>query len=299
MRASNYDANQSRKLTVCSTQDSLLYARRFALRMMIITSRDNSLLRQARAVRDGRVEELIFVEGLRLAEEAMRSNLKIEAVIVSEELAEKEKAQSLIDELNRVSPRIASVNEKLLDSISYTKTPQGIVVLAARPETSLEHFILEGRQPSLIVIMHRINNPVNVGAILRTAEAAGATGAIATVNTTDPLSPKSLRGAMGSSFRLPIWFGPAYKEALAWCEGRNIQTICADVNAAANYDNIDWRRPSALILGPESEGLSTSEIEMANGAARIPMHGLAESLNVAVATGILLYEAARQRTMTG
>jgi TrmH family RNA methyltransferase len=264
--------------------------------MMEITSRDNSLLRQARSVRDGKLNELIFIEGLRLAEEALRSKLNIEAVIVSQQLAQKEKAEGVVNQLGHASPRMASVSEKLLESISYTKTPQGIVVLASRPETTQKHFAKNNHEPSLIVIMHRINNPVNVGAILRTAEAAGATGAIATQNTSDPLSPKSLRGAMGSAFRLPIWLGPTYDQALAWCDERGIQMICADVDASTDYDEVDWRRPSALILGPESEGLSNAEISMANKAVRIPMHGLAESLNVAVATGVLLYEAARQRT---
>ena len=100
----------------------------------MITGRDNSLLRRARAVRDGKVDELIFVEGLRLCEEALRSELRIEAVIYSEEIASKERAARLIDELGKVSERVASVSENLLASISYTKTPQGIVALAARPE---------------------------------------------------------------------------------------------------------------------------------------------------------------------
>lgn len=260
-----------------------------------ITSRDNSLLRQARAVRDGKVEELIFIEGLRLSEEAMRSHLKIEAVIVSAELAQKEKAADLLKELGQVSNKLASVSEKLLESISYTKTPQGIVLLASRPETDKQHFEANQTEPALIVVMHRINNPVNVGAILRTAEAAGATGALATQNTADPFSPKSLRGAMGSAFRLPIWFGPTYQDALSWCEQKGIQTICADVHASSDYDEVHWQRPSALVLGPESEGLSREEIAEANQSVRIPMQGRAESLNVAVAAGVLLYEAARQR----
>lgn len=264
--------------------------------MKTITSRDNSLLRQARAVRDGKVKELIFIEGLRLAEEALRSNLNIDAVIVSDQLAQKEKAENLINELGQVSQRVASVSEKLLESISYTKTPQGIVLLASRPEVSKEVFAMSNLESSLIVLMHRINNPVNVGAILRTAEAAGATGAIATQNTADPFSPKSLRGAMGSAFRLPVWFGPTYDEAVAWCGDRGIQTICADVHASTSYDEADWQRPTALILGPESEGLSSAEIAKANEAVRIPMYGSAESLNVAVAAGVMLYEAARQRT---
>ena len=150
---------------------------------MHITSRDNSLLRQARAVRDGKIEEKIVIEGLRLCEEAHRSALNIEAVIVSEELLRKERAAPVINELSRVSKRVASVSEKLLASISYTKTPQGIVVLADRPESSEERLAASLNDIPLLVVLHQINNPVNVGAILRTAEAAGATGVITTANT--------------------------------------------------------------------------------------------------------------------
>src|SRR5713101_8076247 len=100
---------------------------------MKITSRDNSLLRRARAVRDGKIKESIFVEGLRLCEEALSSGLKIEAVIHSEEFARKERAARLIEELGRLCETGAAVSEKLLESISYTRTPQGIIVLASRP----------------------------------------------------------------------------------------------------------------------------------------------------------------------
>lgn len=260
-----------------------------------ITSRDNSLLRQARAVRDGKVAELIFVEGLRLSEEVLRSELSIEAVIVSDQLAQKDRASALLTELAAKAARVANVSEKLLESISYTKTPQGVVVLASRPNSGSEHLAANQPDNPLIVVMHRINNPVNVGAVLRTAEAAGATGAIATQQTSDPFSPKSLRGAMGSAFRLPVWFGPSYEETIAWCRERGLQTVCASVNGTQNHDEANWTKPCAVIMGPESEGLSEAEISLASDCVRIPMQGLAESLNVAVAAGVLLYEAARQR----
>jgi TrmH family RNA methyltransferase len=261
----------------------------------MITSRDNSQLRLARSVRDGKTQDLIFVEGLRLCEEALRSSLSIESVIVSDELAAKEKAASLIQQLTAASKRIAFVSEKLLESISYTRTPQGIVLLAGRPETTEQYFTAKQTEPALVVIMHRINNPVNVGAILRTAEAAAATGAIATQHTADPFSAKALRGAMGSAFRLPVWFAPTFSEVVGWCSRHGIQTVCADVHASTGYDEVLWTQPSALILGAESSGLTREEIAAASASVRIPMRKPAESLNVAVATGVLLYEAARQR----
>lgn len=262
---------------------------------MKITSRDNSLLRHARAVRDGKIDESIFIEGLRLCEEALRSSLRIEAVIYSDHLVKKDRAAKLIDKLEAQSEKSALVSEKLLESISYTKTPQGIVVIAARPMTSEDQF--KKRQPAnpLLVILHGLNNPVNVGAILRTAEAAGATGVITTANTADPFSPKSLRGAMGSAFRLPVWTNGKYPTVLQWCHKESIQAICADAEASQSYTAVDWRKPSALVVGPESTGLSAAEMKLADVAARIPMKGSTESLNVAVAAGIFLYEANRQR----
>ncbi len=262
---------------------------------MLITSRDNSLLRQARAVRDGKVDKLIFIEGLRLSEEALHSNLSLEAVIFSEEIAKKPKAARVINSLSKICARLVSVSEKLLESISFTKTPQGIIVLAQRPDTSEARLAHNIHDLPLVVIVHQLNNPVNVGAILRTAEAAGATGVIATKNTTDPFSPKALRGAMGSAFRLPIWNGASYREAIEFCHNKGILSVCAAATARLAYTEINWARACALILGPESTGLAVSEINAASEAVRIPMQGSVESLNVSVAAGILLYEAVRQR----
>jgi RNA methyltransferase, TrmH family len=263
---------------------------------MKITSRDNSLLRQARAVRDGKVDELIYVEGLRLSAEALRSKLELEAVIFSEQLASKEKAGATIDELAKASARVASVSEKLLESISYTKTPQGIVVLAQRPESSEQRLAASLTKNPLLVVLHQINNPVNVGAILRTAEAAGATGIITTQNTSDPFSPKSLRGAMGSAFRLPIWRNTNFTDAVEWCHTKKIRLVGTDAGARSNHTDWDWTRATALVLGPESTGLSDEELQATDQTVRIPMWGEVESLNVSVAAGVLLYEAARQRS---
>lgn len=262
-----------------------------------IRSRDNSLLRQARAVRDGKDHELIFVEGVRLCEEALRSGLKLEGVIYSEEIAHKPKATALLGEFSAVCDRLGEVSESLLATVSYTKTPQGMILLAKRPATGRHTLATNQGRPHLLVIMDGINNPVNVGAILRTAEAAGATGVIVTGDSSDPFSPKALRGAMGSAFRLPIWSKASYQEALAWCDENKVRTVCADLEGARQHSEIDWTEASALIVGPESTGLSSEQVQMADEVVRIPMSGEVESLNVAVAAAIILYEANRQRSL--
>lgn len=263
---------------------------------MKITSRDNSLLRQAREVRDGKAPDSIFVEGLRLCEEALRSNLNIEAVIYSENIARKDRAANLIQKLESIAPQAASVSEKLLESISYTKTPQGIVVIAARPQLTEAQFKATQPKNPLLVVLHGINNPVNVGAILRTSEAAGSTGVIATKGTSDPFSPKSLRGAMGATFRLPVWTGAEFREVIDWCRTHSIQTASAVTNATRSFVDFDWRIPTALVMGAESAGLSEIEVAATDESVAIPMQGSTESLNVAVAAGVLLYEAYRQRS---
>jgi TrmH family RNA methyltransferase len=232
---------------------------------------------------------------MRLCEEALTSGLRIHAVVFSDEIARKEKAAWLIEKLSIACDRLVCVSEKLLTYISYSKTSQGILLLASRPEASESLLTARQTETPLIVVMHRITNPVNLGAILRTSEATGATGAIATENATDPFSPKALRGAMGAAFRLPIWYKPTYAEMLDWCAKQGITTICADLKSEKNYTDLDWTRPSALIMGPETSGLSTAEIAAADEAVRIPMREPVESLNVSVAAGVMLYEAARQR----
>lgn len=260
-----------------------------------ITSRTNPLLRHARAVRDGKVPGRIFIEGLRLCEEAARAGISLEVVLHTPRFASEERGARLLRELSARATEIRSVGEQVFDSLADTKTPQGIVIIGARPETGRRAFESRIGQTPLLVIMHRINNPANCGGILRTAEAAGADGAILTKGATDPFAPKALRGAMGSSFRIPLWTGVNYAEALGWCAERRINTICTDASASTSYADIDWRKPSALIVGPESTGLEFKEQARADQGVKIPMRSPVESLNVAVAAGIALYEARKQR----
>jgi len=261
----------------------------------IIISRDNALVKSARAVRDGRIRELIFIEGLRLCEEAINSSLAIQDVICAEKIASDERGRRLLNAFQERGKSITFVSEFVFASISDTKAPQGLVALALRPDTNTSALLEKAVETPLLIIMHRINNSSNAGAILRTAEAAGAGGAILTEGTADIFSPKALRGAMGSSFRLPLWANASFQEVLAWCKHNGISTICADLRAASAHNEIDWTRPSALIVGAEATGLSIEEIALADKTLRIPMRPPVESLNVAVATAIVLYEAARQR----
>ncbi|MBV8857105.1 MAG: RNA methyltransferase [Acidobacteria bacterium] len=259
-----------------------------------ITSRKNQFAQRARAVRDGREREFVFVEGTRLVEEALGASIAFEAVLYTRSLAEDERGASLLKKLQAVCRNTYAVSEDVLESVSDTKTPQGVLALARRPQTGREVLERAAGVP-LVVVMHGANNPSNAGAVLRVAEAAGATGVVLTKGSTDPLSPKGLRGSMGSAFRLPLWTGPTLEEALGWCSERGIRTVATAAGAPRLHTEIDWTPPRAVFLGPEAGGLSDEEARAADDAVRIPMRAPVESLNLATALAVVLYEAARQR----
>jgi TrmH family RNA methyltransferase len=260
----------------------------------LITSRKNSLAQLARSVRDGREREALFVEGLRLCEEALRAGVSFDFVLYARSLGESARGSRLLASLREVCPRVLAVSDEVLESVSDTKTPQGVVAVARRPQSGPE--VLEAsRSTPLVVILHGANNPSNAGAALRVAEAAGATGLVITKGSVDLFSPKSLRGSMGSAFRLPVWAGATFEEALRWCDERRIRTIASDASARASHTEIDWKTPRAVVLGPEAGGLTDVEVRACDESVRIPMREPVESLNLTTALAVLLYEAARQR----
>lgn len=260
-----------------------------------ITSRKNPLVQRARAVRDGRDRSHLFIEGLRLSEEVLRAGLGCELVFHARSFTDEERGARLVENLKRAGAHIMPVSDAVLESLSDTVTSQGVVVIAERPacgRDALEAAPISNRP---IVIMHRVNNPSNAGAMLRVAEAAGASAAISTEGSTDLLSPKALRGAMGSAFRLPLWMGATLSEALEWCASRDVLPVAADGGAARLHTELDWTVRRAIVVGPEARGFEPGEIEEIGESVRIPMREDVESLNVSVALAVLLYEAARQR----
>lgn len=260
----------------------------------LITSRGNALAQRARSVRDGRERESVFVEGVRLCEEALRAGVGFDFVLYTRTLEEVARGARLLASLREVCARVVAVNEGVLESVSDTKTPQGVAAVARRPQSGPELLARVETMP-LVVILHGANNPSNAGAALRVAEAAGATGVVATRGSADLFSPKSLRGSMGSAFRVPVWEGAAFEEALAWCAARGIGTIATGAVARKTHTEIDWTTPRAVVLGPEAGGLTDAEVRACDDSLRVPMREPVESLNLTTALAVVLYEAARRR----
>jgi TrmH family RNA methyltransferase len=265
--------------------------------MLKISSRDNQRIKQARKVRESLIEDAIFVEGLRLAEEVLRSNLEISDIFFTDSFSQTERGQVFLRNVENFNS--AQVSEKIFNSLSDTKTPQGIILICERPETNKKAFeaLLQTDSKKLphLVLLHQINNPTNQGAILRTCEAVGVSGVILTKNSADIFSPKALRGAMGASLRLPIWSNVDFFDVISWARRENFTSVCADVNAKKSYLEIDWKKPRLLVFGSEAHGLSQEERNVIDESLIIPMENQVESLNLAVSSGVILYEAKRQR----
>ncbi len=262
-----------------------------------ITSRDNRRLVRTRKVRDGKEPSLIFIEGRRLVSEALRSELKIEECFVSENFRDEE----LLDAVNRKAAAMAILPEKIYDSITDTKKSQGIVLIAERPANSWAalELRLAGASLPIVIFLNEANNPSNLGAIFRTAEAADTAGIIVSRNSADAFSPKALRAAMGAAFRIPVLENADFYKTLQWAGDRNLTATACDIDAEDEYFEADWKLPRLLIFGSEAHGLDRTEIEMANETIRIPMENDVESLNLAVSAGIILFEAKRQNIVTG
>lgn len=262
----------------------------------IITSRANALVKRVRATRDGHARESIFIEGVRLCEDAVAaSGLRLTDAVYTARLAATERGGELLRLITaRDGVRVVEATEDVFSSLADTRNSQGILLLAERPATGVERLRVEDLRASLVVVLHGLTNPANAGAILRAAEAAGATGVIATAGTCDLFNPKALRGAMGSTFRLPLWADAAVESIAAWCDERGIRLFALDARGRETHAEIDWAHPSAIVVGAEGAGLADAS-ELRATRLRIPMRHPVESLNAAVALGVVLYEAARQR----
>jgi TrmH family RNA methyltransferase len=188
---------------------------------------------------------------------------------------------------------LVPVTEAVMANLSDTVQPQGIVLLAARPTHRLEE-VLDRRDP-LIVCLDAVQDPGNVGAILRTAEAAGAAGAFLLKGSAEPFAPKTLRSSMGSAFRLPIVAGVEIGDLLRAVETKQILVATTTPDGDSIYSDYDWRRPTMAVFGNEAKGVGRELMERADVRLRIPLCEPVESLNVAAAASVVLFESARQR----
>lgn len=257
----------------------------------MITSASNQQIRRIRKLlsraKSRREEKLFVVEGRKMTAEAP-SEL-VAGVYCSESFAADEKNQDLIDRMN---PEI--VAESVFQSVSDTLTPQGILAVVRQQSYSLDDLCLEGRP---LLILESIQDPGNLGTMLRTGEGAGIGGVIMNRQTVDLYNPKTVRSTMGSLYRVPFYITDDLSETIAELKSRGYRTYAAHLRGEGSYTDQDYRGAAAFLIGNEGNGLSDEIADLADCYIRIPMEGSVESLNAAVAAALLMYEARRQRNL--
>ena len=253
-----------------------------------ISSRQNSLVRQFREVAQGDAPDRMLLDGEHLIAEAIDSGVAIEIAAFAERIATGPVASRLSQQTRKVI-----VSDAVLNAISPVQSPSGIVAIARRPSSDLDGVL--ARAPQLVVLLHDIQDPGNVGAIVRAAEACGATGVICSERTADPFGWKALRGSMGSSFRIPLATRHPLASAIVAARGKGLRVFATDARGGTSLPECNLRMPAAIVLGGEGGGLPASIIESADERLTIPMQPPVESLNVATAAALVIYEAARQR----
>lgn len=235
-----------------------------------------------------REEGVYVIEGLRMFKETPKE--LIEKVYAGEEFF-KEK-----EFLFSGCPKVELVSEKVLKAMSDTKSPQGVICIVKQKSYDLHTILGENEEP-LLVILEDIQDPGNMGTIFRTAEAAGALGVILSKNCVDIYNPKTIRATMGSIYRLPFFYAEDLHEVLDDLENIGIKSYGAHLLGETSYHCQDYKKGAAFVIGNEGNGLSEEISKKISTLIKIPMQGQVESLNAAMACGILLYEAARQRLL--
>ena len=192
-----------------------------------------------------------------------------------------------------VKPEV--VSDEVFARMSDTQSPQGVLAVLKQPEYTLEQILDGGKKAPLLLLLEHLQDPGNLGTILRSAEGAGVSGVILSADSVDLFNPKVVRSTMGAIFRLPFFYAENFSQTIAEIKKKGIRIFAADLEGSRDYDLEDYTAPSAFLIGNESRGLSEEAKALADRRIFIPMEGKLESLNAAVSAAVLVYEGARQR----
>lgn len=256
-----------------------------------ISSGKNPAIQRFRDAAVGALEGVMLVEGTRLVLEALQAGLTVFEAAVSPRLAD----VKLRERLQQSAQTFLDCSDEVFARMSALESPQGVAVLVARPQWQEQDLLGSGLVP-LVVVAAGVRDPGNLGSVLRTAEAAGASGCITMLGGADPFRDKAVRGSMGSIFRLPVQHGLSAANVVDFARRHRLQLVAADGSGERPHTQADLKKPMALVVGAEAAGVPDELRRAADARVRIPLREPVDSLNVAVATGVLLFEAMRQRS---
>lgn len=263
-----------------------------------ITSMQNPKLKKAMGLRERRDRDeshLFLIEGFRELSRAFGGNVKVLEVFFCPSLFLGSNENALLSSLERQGAVLYQCSEAVLRKLSYRDRPDGLVATAWQMDTSLTSFIRQfSAKTPFLLVAESIEKPGNLGTILRSCDAAGVDAVLVADRCTDLFNPNVVRSSVGTLFTQPVVEAQG-EEILSWLQERGIQIVAATPHAEKEFTEVDLTGPLAIAVGTEQLGLSKAWMERADIQVKIPMRGVADSLNVATATTLLLYEVVRQR----
>ena len=265
-----------------------------------ISSRQNAVVKRfrelARAPRGGDDQE-VLLDGAHLVQEALDCDVAVEVAAFADKRlsAEQSALNQIADEVHARGGRVVTVSEQVLAAMSPVQNPSGVVAIGRVRPARLRATMSPAAAIPLVVVLAGLQDPGNVGAIVRAAAAFGASGVIATDGSADPFGWKALRGAMGATFRVPVAARGSGTDVIATAGETGLQMVAAVPRGGTPLPALDLRVPTALVFGAEGTGLPPDIANAIRHTVTIPMVAPVESLNVAVAAAVILYEAMRQR----
>lgn len=264
-----------------------------------ITSKENKAVRFLVSLADPRArkkEKAFLIEGVKMVEEALRDNLGVKEVIAAPSLTQHH-GRGVLKLAERHGVTVLWISDRMMDHVAESKAPQPVIAVVEMQEHSEEELLARGSK--LIVLCHHLQDPGNIGTIIRTAEAVGASGVAVTPHTVDAYNGKAVRGSMGSILRVPVVKVQSAHGFVRTCKDRGFQAVALVLNGRETHFDLDLTSPTVIMLGQESSGLMTEELADFDHRIRIPMAETIDSLNVATSAAVVLYEAMRQRTGRG
>jgi TrmH family RNA methyltransferase len=261
----------------------------------MITSLQNPAIKNITKLsksKERREQQLFVIEGARELSLAIQSNYKIETVYVCREKFRDTKYPQVLDSMPEND--VIDISPAVFEKVAYRENSDGLVALA-RPKTHGLKDIKLSQNP-FIIVLESIEKPGNLGAVLRTADAAAADAVIVCDPQTDLYNPNVIRSGVGGLFTVQTAVCSS-EEALEWLKSLNVNIYAAELEASEFYQNIDFRQPSAIVMGTEADGLTLFWINNATKRIKVPMLGKIDSLNVSVSTAVITFEAMRQRNV--
>lgn len=260
----------------------------------MITSTANETIKQIRKLRDRKFRDessSAYVEGIRIVVEAVDKTVEIERIIVAESFATAPKHSEILDQILKKNLEITNVSDEVFRSLSLKDRPQGISAVVKQHWISIEQ--INQQLNGLWVCLWEVADPGNLGTILRTMDAVDAKGLILAGNCTDPYDPSAIRASMGAIFSKTL-VKSNLEQVVNLIEQSHIFTVGTADSASENYRDIQYRRDMMLVMGSERQGLPQELGSLCNEVVALPMLGSCDSLNLAVATGVILYEILNQ-----